>query len=67
MIQPHQQRVIDEKAELDEKIAKLRTFTETDKPFNDLPREERMLLLHQLEAMDIYSSALRCRMELWKE
>lgn len=27
---PHQQRVVDEKAELDDKLSKLKAFTETD-------------------------------------
>lgn len=47
---PHHQRVVGEKVQLDDKIAKLRAFTTTPL-FAGLLREERFLLISQLDAM----------------
>lgn len=55
-----QQRVIEEKAELDEKIVKLVLFTETEEA-KKLPEENQRGLTHQLHYMQGYAEALRKR------
>ncbi len=57
---PHQQRVVDEKSELDERLAKLGAFVVTD-TFNRLDSIERELLLEQEDAMNAYSDVLARR------
>lgn len=57
---PHQQRVVDEKAELDEKRAKLAEFAHTDL-FSSLPKAERDRLEHQGFHMGCYSDILAAR------
>lgn len=61
-LQPHQQRVVHEKAELDEKIDKLAGFIGTfDKPYSlfaGLPEPERQRLYAQHRAMVTYSTIL---------
>lgn len=59
--QPHQQRVIDEKAELSAKIIALVTFIETNPLFAVLPYDERILMQQQLQAMSEYSRILAQR------
>jgi hypothetical protein len=54
---PHQQRVIDEKSELDEKLSKLTTFTEGE-TFTTIPSDEQARLLRQLTIMEDYSGVL---------
>lgn len=56
-LQPHQQRVVDEKLELDEKIMKLANFKQIE-TFAKLPQEDRDLLHWQLVAMEEYSDLL---------
>lgn len=56
-LQPHQQRVVDEKAELDEKRTKLRNFTDTGM-FSALTADEQRRMLNQLDAMNVYSDIL---------
>lgn len=56
-LQPHQQRVVDEKAELDERLLKLRGFFNTD-TFRALAVEEHDRLFRQANAMDAYSVVL---------
>lgn len=53
----HQQRVVDEKRELDEKISKLEPFIKSNK-FDSLSMEERSLLRAQLLAMQSYTEIL---------
>lgn len=61
-LQPHQQRVVDEKADLDEKVAKLAAFIATfDNPnsvFAALSEPERHRLYDQHRAMVTYSTIL---------
>jgi hypothetical protein len=52
-----QQRVVDEKTELDAKLAKLTPFTES-KTFASLPEPERTRLLRQENIMKRYSEVL---------
>lgn len=58
--QPHQQRVVDEKSELDEKIGKLVPFL-TSKIYAGLPSDEQERLGRQLGLMQQYSSVLNER------
>ena len=59
-LEPHQQRVVDEKAELDERFAKLNAFTLTA-TFERLDGDERSRLLEQANLMTKYSAVLRAR------
>lgn len=61
---PHQQRVVDEKSELDEKLSKLDAFLRTD-TFKSLRNEEQILLDRQATAMRIYSGILGERIKLF--
>lgn len=56
-MQPHEQRVINEKAELDERIQKLNAFVRGDVFFN-LAYIEQMRLCRQLTVMREYSTIL---------
>ena len=56
-LQPHQQRVVTEKAELDEKLAKLDAFGRTTL-FASLPAEEQGRLNRQHSLMEQYSAVL---------
>ena len=60
MIQPHQQRVIDEKAELDGRIAKLAAFVESP-VFLSVRQDEQERLKDQIDVMRIYSEILAAR------
>lgn len=56
-MQPHQQRVIDEKTELDAKLEKLRPFF-SNPVFAGLPQEEQDRLSQQETVMTKYSAIL---------
>jgi hypothetical protein len=58
---PHQQRVIDEKRELDEKLSKLGDFIEGNAIFATLPVSEQMDLKSQRVVMQTYSCILSDR------
>lgn len=60
--QPHQQRVVDEKNELDEKIGKLQAFFDNE-IYKNLPNEDRALLIEQVNHMRIYSDILFRRIQ----
>lgn len=60
-MQPHQQRVVDEKKELDEKLDRLKAFIDTNPIFKTLPDDERKRLRRQFDAMAEYSSILSQR------
>lgn len=56
---PHQQRVVDEKKELEEKLTKLTKFIESDKFSELVPDEyERRLLVMQEDIMSDYVGIL---------
>jgi hypothetical protein len=57
---PYQQRVVEEKAALDDKLVKLNAFLFTE-PFNSLEREDKILLVEQFGHMQAYSVALAKR------
>lgn len=59
---PHQQRVVDERDELDEKLLKLIAFFSTP-TFAQLPAEEQDRLRMQVKFMDGYSTILQQRIE----
>lgn len=62
---PHQQRVVDEKAELDKKIVALEAFLPTETCL-DLPFDERSRLASQLRVMEAYSAILGERIEAFR-
>ena len=61
-LQPHQARVVAEKADLDDRRDKLYAFVQTGS-FDSLPRDERDLLVNQYDAMRLYSNVLARRIE----
>lgn len=65
-MQPFQQRVIDEKKELDERLAKLSLFINKGDQYSKLPVRERTLLVRQESAMETYSRILQQRIENFK-
>lgn len=58
---PHQERVILEKKELDDKIDKLGKFICTNNSFVDLDKDERESLMKQWNVMKEYSKILNER------
>lgn len=66
MPQPHQQRVVDEKKELDEKLDRLKAFIETNPIFKTLHEDERVRLNRQFDAMAEYSSILSQRIAAFR-
>ena len=56
-LQEHQKRVIEEKAELDEKLGRLKEFFTTD-TFNNVDAVEQQRLRRQASVMNIYSDVL---------
>ena len=61
----HEQRAVDEKAALDEKLAKLVVFFSTD-TFAALSSGDKILLQYQARAMKDYSDVLLVRIEKFK-
>jgi len=59
-LQPHQQRVVDEKKELDDKREKLLTFI-NGQIFRNLEQAEKDRLLTQYGVMGVYSEILHQR------
>ncbi|MCK9157164.1 MAG: hypothetical protein M0P12_13960 [Paludibacteraceae bacterium] len=62
----YQQRVIEEKKELDAKIEKLSTFVDSKAFPETVEASERSRLLHQLTVMREYSSILSDRIANFK-
>lgn len=65
-MQPHQQRVVDEKTELDEKRNRLSLFRDT-KLFQSLPLPEQNRMNRQMEVMKDYSRILGERIAAFEE
>lgn len=63
-MQLHEQRVVDEKSELDEKLAKLKVFIASER-YQALPGVEQSLLMNQAYYMNSYSSILGSRIYLF--
>ncbi len=64
MLQPHQQRVVEEKKELDEKLDRLYAFVNAENQtaiFKMLPVRERNRLHRQCAIMEEYSNILGSR------
>jgi hypothetical protein len=59
-MQPYQQRVVEEKKELDEKIGKLAVFISAS-PFRSISEEEQLRMKEQIEVMKRYSQILEYR------
>ena len=57
-MQPHQQRVVDEKSELDDKREKLSAFKASNPLYFQLPEAEQHRLSRQLAIMTEYSEVL---------
>ena len=57
-MQPHQQRVVDEKTELDDKLTKLMSFIEESPVYAGLPKDEQNRLRMQAIFMRGYSDVL---------
>lgn len=64
-IQPHQQRVIDERIELADKLGKLYAFFQSP-IFATLSEAERSRLRSQARFMDGYLAVLAERIEAWE-
>lgn len=60
-IPPHQQRVIDEKNELEARLTKLSTFMSGNSIFDGLPSKEKEMLKAQHTSMSAYLSILNDR------
>lgn len=65
-MQPHQQRVIDEKADLDAKITRLADFIVFSPTYKSLGSDEKDRLNRQHAAMRTYSGVLRERIEAFE-
>lgn len=65
-MQPHQQRVVDEKNELSDRLEKLLGFIGTDF-YNSIPKKQQELLVLQSKAMLDYNSILGQRIYLFEE
>lgn len=65
-MQPHQERVVQEKQELDERLFKLRLFMEKA-AFKELDIREKSLLTLQAQVMHNYSDILAERIALWSK
>lgn len=63
-IQPHQQRVLDEKQELDTRIEKLSSFLHSEN-IHKASGEEQELLHKQLDVMIDLQQVLQQRIDLW--
>jgi len=59
---PHVQRVIGEKAQLDDRLSKLSAFLQTP-AFKDLPAKSQKLMEAQAKTMAEYSEVLKQRLE----
>ena len=54
---PHQKRVVDERDDLNDKLWRLKLFTDMPK-FDELPMPDREDLLEQYKVMDLYRHIL---------
>ena len=65
-MQDYQQRVVDEKLELDGRLERLTAFTESE-GFRKVDIGERSRMLHQAIAMETYSKILSERIDAFVE
>lgn len=66
-MKPHQQRVVDEKTELDKKAVALSDFIGNSPIFETLDPAEQELLREQNDVMWLYSSILGARIAAFKD
>lgn len=66
-MEPHQQRVIEEKSQLDERNAKLETFIGSSTIFVSLTDGEQTLLTRQLKVAKELSKILGERIEMFAD
>lgn len=64
---PHEQRVITERDELEEKLIKLDCFISSNSTYSTLTDMEQRLLSIQLSTMQAYHAVLCVRISLFKE
>jgi hypothetical protein len=64
-MEAYQQRVINEKRELDERLARLHKFITEPSPYDTLPARQQTLLIFQSQTMATYSRILGERIKLW--
>lgn len=60
-LQPHQQRVVEESEQLQERLSKLGVFIDSSDVFREMCEEGRLLLCAQLAAMNTYYTILQTR------
>jgi len=60
---PHQQRVVEEHDQLDERLERLHVFIEDNPIFKELPKIEQRRLIDQRAYMTAYRNVLRDRMD----
>ena len=65
-MQPHQQRVVDEKTELVAKIDKLKAFIMESPIFKTLPADEQKRLNRQYDVMLEYANILKTRIDAFQ-
>lgn len=63
----HQQRVVQEKAELDERLARLNQFIASNPAFETLSDYEQQLMEEQADIMQYLSDILDARIQLWRK
>ena len=61
MMQPHQQRIVEERNELATKLGNLQEFTQTNQKFTTLPHIDKELLKAQEALMMAYLKVLNRR------
>lgn len=64
-LQPHQQRVVDEKADLDDRRQKLQAFLLADPRAVAMDEAEKSRMERQYAAMSLYSDVLAERIDAW--
>jgi hypothetical protein len=66
-MKPHQERVVIERNELNEKLYKLKSFIDDRKIFENIPLEEQDRLIRQCNIMQNYLNVLDERITSFKE
>lgn len=66
-LKPHQARMHEESAGLNERITKLAAFVHTNPTFRDLPLDEQARMRWQLSHMVGYHLALQARIDAFSE
>lgn len=64
---PHEQRVVDEKEALEDKVRKLEVFIQTNETYTSLENMDKLLLAMQLSTMQTYAAILATRISRFGE